>query len=113
MEQPLTNQSGRQGRRIQTSQPLLLTKPSLYPAGTPESLPTITTLDSSSTRNPARTSVFSVQKLASSAEDELHSESEGQQASTKQESGEGGTTSDFVKKLYRCAFKFRPEASRA
>ncbi|KAF9650576.1 hypothetical protein BDM02DRAFT_3267800 [Thelephora ganbajun] len=94
-------QSERQVRRFQTSQlpttSLLLTK-SLYPT---ESLPIITTLDVSSGHYPTRSSISSVQKSASSIEDELHSESESHQANAKQESGEGGTTSDFVKKLYR------------
>lgn len=100
-------QSERQGRRLQTSQPpppLLFTK-SLYPT---ESLPTITTLDPSSSRYPARNLISSVQKSVPSIEDELQSEPETQQTGTKQESGEGGATSDFVKKLYRCIFEFHP-----
>ena len=105
--------SGRQSRRLQTSQlpapSLLLTRSSLYPARTPESLPTITTLNpsSSSARYPTRSSA---QKPASAVEDELHSESDDQQANTKQESGEGGSTSDFVKKLYRWVSGFDCQA---
>ena len=101
MNQSLMNQSDRQNRRPQITQlptPSLLLTKSLYPA---DSLPTIATLDASSSRYPTRTSVSSSQNPVPSLEDELHSESEGQQGNTKQESGEGSTTSDFVKKLYR------------
>lgn len=100
------NQSDRKGRRSQTTQlsaPLLLTK-SLYST---ESLPTIATLDASSSQYPARSSIPSIHIPASFVEDELQSESEGQQ--TKQESCEGGTTSDFVKKLYRWVSVLQPE----
>jgi hypothetical protein len=92
------NHPDRKGRRLQTTQlspPILFTN-SLYPT---ESLPTIATLDSSSNRYPTRSSIASTQNSAPSVEDELHSDSEGQQA--KQETCEGGTTSDFVKKLYK------------
>jgi hypothetical protein len=104
------SQSDRQSRRLQSSQlqaPSLLANSSLRTA---ESLPTITTLDASSSRYPTRTS--SVQKPAPPTEDELHSESDSQQPNTKQEPGEGGTTSDFVKKLYKCVYEYQPEASR-
>ena len=111
------SQSDRRGRRLgQTSQlpapSLLSAKPSLYPSRTAEPLPTITTLNASSSRYPTRNSISSAQKPVSAVEDELHSESDSQLANTKQESGEGGTTSDFVKKLYKCVFEFEPEASR-
>jgi len=99
-------------RRLQTSQlsaPSLLPTKSLYPT---DSLPTITTLDSSLSRYPTRSSISSVQDPAPPVEDELQSDSETQQANTKQESGEGGTTSDFVKKLYRCVSKIHPKVSR-
>lgn len=106
------SQSERQGQRLRTSQlpalSLLPTK-SIYPT---ESLPTITTLDASSSHYPAKSSISPVQKSAPSIEDELHSEPESQQTGTKQESGEGATTSDFVKKLYRCVLEFRLEASK-
>jgi hypothetical protein len=95
------NQPDPHSRRLQTTRlpaPSLLLPKSLYPT---ESLPTIATLDTSSGRYPTRGSTSSVRNLAPS-EDELHSESEGQHGNTKQESSEGGTTSDFVKKLYRC-----------
>lgn len=106
------SQSDRQSRRLQSAQlpaPSLLANSSLRIA---ESLPTITTLDASSSRYPTRTSSSSVQKPAPPTEDELHSESDSQQPNTKQESGEGGTTSDFVKKLYKCVYEYQPEASR-
>ena len=107
------SQSDRRARRLgQTSQlsapSLLSAKPSLYPSRTAEPLPTITTLNASTSRYPTRNSISSVQKPVSAIEDELHSESD---ANTKQESGEGGTTSDFVKKLFKCVFKFKLEAS--
>ena len=113
MDQSSATQSERQGRRLQTLQlsaPSLLSTKSLYPT---DSLPTITTLDASSGRYPTRSSIPSVQKSAPSNEDELHSEPESQQANTRQESGEGGTTSDFVKKLYRFVSGSQPEMSRA
>jgi hypothetical protein len=113
MDQSSMSQSERQGRRLQASQlpaPSLLSANSLYPT---QSLPTITTLDASSGHYPTRSSISSAQKSAPSIEDELHSESESQQANdSKQESGEAATTSDFVKKLYRCVFGYRLEASR-
>jgi len=102
------SQSERQGQRLQTSQllaPLLPTK-SIYPT---EPLPTIATLDASSSHYPTQSSNSSAQ---TSIEDELHSEPESQQTNSKQESGEGATTSDFVKKLYRWVFEFPPEASK-
>jgi len=109
------SQSDRRVRRLgETSQlpapSLLPAKSSLYPSRTAESLPTIATLNASSSRYPTRNSV---QKPLSAIEDELLSESDSQLANTKQESGEGGTTSDFVKKLYKCVFKFdsRPPGS--
>ena len=100
------SQSNRQNRRLQTTHPSApsLLANSLYPA---DPLPAIATLDASSNCYPSRSAVSSVQNPAPSVEDELHSESEGQQGDAKQESGEGGTTSDFVKKLYRCAFEPR------
>ena len=113
---PIT-QSDRRGRRLgQTSQlqtpSLLSAKSSLYPSRTAEPLPTITTLNASSSRYPTRNSVSSAQKQVSAIEDELHSESDSQLANTKQESGEGGTTSDFVKKLFKCVIEFELEPSR-
>jgi osomolarity two-component system response regulator SKN7 len=105
MDQASTTQSDRRGRRLHTSQlpapSLLLADSSLYPTRTAEPLPTITTLNASSGRYPTRSTVSSAQKSLSIIEDELHSESDSQLANTKQESGEGGTTSDFVKKLYK------------
>lgn len=101
MDQSSRNQSDRQSRRPQTTQllaPSLLLAKSLHPT---ESIPTIATLDPPSTRYHTRSSASSVQNPGLSIEDELHSESESQQDNTKQESGEGSTTSDFVKKLYR------------
>ena len=98
-------QPERQRWRLQTSNlsaPSLLAK-SLYPT---ETLPTITTLDASSNRYSTQNSTSSVQKPVPSLDDELQSEPEMQQANAKQESGEGGTTSDFVKKLYRYLFVF-------
>lgn len=103
MDQPQMSMN----QRIQTAQftaPSLLLPKSLYPT---DPLPTITTLDPSSSRYPTRSSISSLHNPTQSAEDELHSEPEGQQGDTKQESGEGGTTSDFVKKLYRCAFELQ------
>ena len=97
-------------RRLQTSQlspPSLLPTKSLYPT---DSLPTITTLDSSLSRY--QSSISSVQDPAPPVEDELQSDPETQQANTKQESGEGGTTSDFVKKLYRYVSRTHPRVSR-
>ena len=93
------NQSDRQRRRLHTSQ---LPAPSLHPTRITGPLPTITTLNAPSSRYPTRP----VQNPLSAIEDELHSESDTQQASAKQESGEGGTTSDFVKKLFRSVFEF-------
>ena len=101
-------QPERHRRHLQTSPSLLSTK-SLYPT---ESLPTITTLDPSSSHYPAQSSISSVQNPVLPVEDELQSESETQQANTKQESSEGGTTSDFVKKLYRCVSKIHPKVSK-
>lgn len=104
MDQSSTTRPERQGWRPQTS-PLsvpLLAK-SLYPT---ESLPIITTLEASSNRYSTQSSTSSVQKPVPSAEDELQSEPESQPGNAKQESGEGGTTSDFVKKLYRYLFEF-------
>lgn len=99
MDQSSTlNLSDRRNRRSQTTQlpaPLLLTK-SLYPT---EPLPTIATLDAPSSQYPNRTPLSSAQNPVPSVEDELQSEPEDQQA--KQDSSEGSTTSDFVKKLYR------------
>lgn len=105
MYQSSMSQSNCQSRQTQTTHllaPSLLLSKSLYPM---DPLPTIATLDTSSTRYPTRSAISSAQCSAPSAEDELHSESEGQQGDAKQESGEGGTTSDFVKKLYRSAFE--------
>lgn len=107
------SQSDRRGRRLgQTSQlptpSLLSAKPSLYPSRTAEPLPTITTLNASPSRYPTRNSISSVQKPVPVIEDELHSESDSQLANTKQESG---TTSDFVKKLFKCVFEFELESS--
>ena len=93
------NQSDHQGRRLRVSQP---SASSLYPARATEPLPTITTLNTPSSRYPTRNSISSAQGSASAIEDELHSESDSQLTSTKRESGEGSTTSDFVKKLYKC-----------
>ena len=103
------NQSD-QGRRLRSSQ---LSNPSLYPARATESLPTITTLNASSSSYPTQNTIPSAQRSASVIEDELHSESDSQLANTKQESGEGGTTSDFVKKLYKCVFGSKTETSEA
>lgn len=90
-------------RRLRTSQS---SDSSLRPIHNAESLPTITTLDTSSTRYSTRSSISSAQKSVSIIEDELQSESDSQLANTRQESGEGGTTSDFVKKLYKCVLEF-------
>jgi len=107
------SQSDRRGRRLGLQAPSLLSaKPSLYPSRTAEPLPTITTLNASSSRYPTRNSISSAQKPVSVIEDELHSESDSQLANTKQESGEGTTTSDFVKKLFKCVFEFELEPSR-
>ena len=104
MDQLSLSQSNRQSRRLQTAQPPV---PSLFTKSLhlTDPLPTIVTLDASSSSYPNQTAISSVHNPAPYVEDELHSESEGQQGSARQESGEGGTTSDFVKKLYRCVFR--------
>jgi hypothetical protein len=107
MDQSSTSQSNRQSRRPQATKlpapaPSILSTKPLYPTNP---LPTIATLDAASSRYPTRSAVPPVQNPVLSVEDELHSESECQQGDAKQETGEGTTTSDFVKKLYRWEFE--------